>query len=275
MALGTIVVHLANDARHRDRLAFAMDLARQHGAHLVALYVTAPVHMPAAVTGRAASFAFLAEASAIALQKAQALEAETAQLCAAGGLSWEWRTEEEKEHEEAIHHYALLADLLIVGQSESVQDNHLITVERPEQAALKAGCPVLVLPAQGAYAPARRVLVAWKDSPEANRALRESLGVLARAEKVFVLGVDDPETAQAPGRSVVAYLKRHRIDAELRSDFGRDSEAGATILAQARALDCDLVVMGAWGQSRLANLLFGSTTNYMLDHTDRALLMAH
>lgn len=275
MALGTIVVHLANDSRHRDRLSFAMDLARRHGAHLVALYVTAPVHMPAAVTGRGASYAFLAEASDIALQKAKALEAETARLCAASGLSWEWRTEEEQEHEEAIHKYALLADLLIVGQSESVQDNHLVSVERPEEAALKAGCPVLVLPAVGEYAQTRRALVAWKESPEANRALRESLGVLSRAEKVFVLGIDDPETAQAPGTSVIAYLKRHNIEAELRTDFGKESDAGPTILAQARALDCDLVVMGAWGRSRLASLLFGSATAYMLDHADRALLMAH
>jgi nucleotide-binding universal stress UspA family protein len=275
MVLGTIVVHLANDSRHRDRLLFAMDLARQHGAHLVAVYVTAPVHMPAGATGRAASYAFLAEASDIALRKARELEAETTQLCAGSGLSWEWRTEEEREHEEAIHHYALLTDLLIVGQSESVHDSALVTLGRPEEAALKAGCPVLVLPAQGEYARPRRVLVAWKHSRQANLAVRESLAVLKRAEAVYVLAVEDPETAVRPGQEVVDYLQRHGIKAGLRSDFGDAREAGATILAQARTLDCDLVVMGAWGQSRLTDFLFGSTTGYMLDRSDRALLLAH
>src|SRR3546814_17581456 len=90
MAIKTILVHLANDEQHGARLTAGVELARQHGAHLIALYVAAPVHLPAGATGRGASAAFIAEATEIAREKAFAIETETESLCRQAGISWEW-----------------------------------------------------------------------------------------------------------------------------------------------------------------------------------------
>src|SRR3546814_19138175 len=95
MAIKTILVHLANDEQHGARLTAGVELARQHGAHLIALYVAAPVHLPAGATGRGASAAFIAEATEIARERSTAIEAETESLCGQAGTYCDWDYGEE------------------------------------------------------------------------------------------------------------------------------------------------------------------------------------
>ena len=65
MAIKSILVHVANDPRHKDRLNFAVDLCRHVAGHLEVVFPVDPITMPAGAAGRAASNAFLAEARAI------------------------------------------------------------------------------------------------------------------------------------------------------------------------------------------------------------------
>src|SRR3546814_6015508 len=115
MAIKTILVHLANDEQHGARLTAGVELARQHGAHLIALYVAAPVHLPAGATGRGASAAFIAEATEIARERSTAVEAETESLCRQAGISWEWAYGEE-DHLDRILDEVPRADLTNLRQ---------------------------------------------------------------------------------------------------------------------------------------------------------------
>ena len=78
MAIKSILVHVANDPRHSDRLELAVDLCRQVQGHLDVVFTTSPITMPAAATGRAASTVFLAEARDIAMRRVEALQADVA-----------------------------------------------------------------------------------------------------------------------------------------------------------------------------------------------------
>ena len=99
MAIKTVLVHLANDPDWEARLGAGQKLARELSAHLIALYVAHPVHMPAGVEGRGASFAYLAEATARARLKAAEVEAAVRMSCQESGLSWEWAYGEESHLE--------------------------------------------------------------------------------------------------------------------------------------------------------------------------------
>ena len=99
MPIKTILLHMANDDAHAGRMAVAATLAKQFSAHIQALYVATPVSMPAGATGRAASYAFMAEATAIAHENAERIEREVRQ--ALNGLSYDW-TVEEGDHVELL-----------------------------------------------------------------------------------------------------------------------------------------------------------------------------
>ena len=272
-SIATIVVHLATDSRSGDRLDAAVALAQRFGAHLSVVYGTAPVHMPAGITGRGASYAYLAEAHGRAQDRAQELEARVRQRCATL-KSWDWVVDE-SEHTELIARYARLADLAIVGQDESHTLDDLIALEEPERAALLAGCPVLVLPARGGYdVIGKRVLVAWKESREAVRAVREALPFLKLAEAVHVVTVDPPKGVVEPLKGVQAFLARHGIASSPRvvADGG---DVGETLIDQAQTLDCDLIVMGAYGRSKVSEFLFGGATRHILRTAPCAVLTAH
>lgn len=272
-SIATVVVHLAMDSRFRDRLEAAIALAERFGAHLTVVYGTAPVHMPAGITGRGASYAYLAEAHARAQERAKELEAQVRQSCARL-KSWDWVVDE-SEHGALIARYARLADLAVVGQDESHTLDDLVALEEPERAALLAGCPVLVLPARGAYGTiGKRVLVAWKESREAVRALREALPFLKLAETVHVVTVDPPKGVVDPLKDVQAFLSRHGIASTPRV-VADGSDVGETLIDQAQTLDCDLIVMGAYGRSKISEFLFGGATHHILRTAPCAVLTAH
>ena len=105
----------------------------------------------------------------------------------------------------------------------------------PETLALSSGLPVLVLPQEyeGAFDP-QNVLVAWKSSREAVRAVRDNLTLLRDAKRVTVLSVGtSEETGRLPADQVIHFLERHGISAELRKDYG-DNQAGKVVIQHSR-----------------------------------------
>jgi nucleotide-binding universal stress UspA family protein len=125
----------------------------------------------------------------------------------------------------------------------------------------------------------KTVLVAWNSTLEAGSAVRHSLDVLAQAESVHVVLVDPTARPHAmgeePGADVAAFLSRHgvKVTVEALPSGGRDP----AIVLQRHASDigAELIVMGAYGHSRLRERLLGGTTQTMLSHTGTPVLMAH
>ncbi|MER9518879.1 universal stress protein [Mesorhizobium sp. M0614] len=178
---------------------------------------------------------------------------------------------------DAVRARALCNDLTIVGPAllNDINVGPLVI----NGSLFDTGKPVLVVPegAEATLCP-RRVLVGWDSRVEASRSVREALNLLAGAEEVRVALVD-PETTCAgngaePGADIAAYLTRHgaRVSVDLLASAGKSA---ATVLAQ-HAIDtsADMIVMGAYGNRRLRERLFGGVTRSIVGKPSLPLFLA-
>ena len=275
MTIKTILVHLADDERHKTRLEVAMDLARRYQAHVMALFIATPVGTPAEITGRGASLVQIAEATEIAHEKAVPLEAEFRERCKHDRVSGTWLVEE-GDHLELLGRHAHCADLAIVSQTDPGHLEDRMMLQLPDHLTLVAGCPVLVIPHAGEVGHlGRRVVIAWKSTPAAVRAIRGALPFLKEAEKVEILTVGDKGGVSVPAEEVADFLARHRVKAEAHSEPSGEGQIGEAILVHGRAFGADLLVMGAYGHSRLRELILGGATRHVMTHMTTPVLMSH
>lgn len=275
MPIKTILLHMANDDAHASRLAVAAALAKRLSAHIQALYIATPVSMPAGATGRAASYGYMAEATAIAHENADRIEREVRQ--ALDGLSFDW-TVEEGDHVDLLAERASYADLVVVVQSAAVRAGERVSLHHiPDRLPLETPTPVLVLPPkQPAAAPiGRHVLVAWKNSPESARAVRAAMPFLEAADSVTVLSVEPPGQHSNDAANLVDWLHRHGIAARPQSVIASGGEVGDMILSCCGDQGADLLVMGAYGHSRLRELVLGGATRTVLEGLTLPVLLTH
>jgi nucleotide-binding universal stress UspA family protein len=271
----TIVVHVAEDAGLEHRLAAAVALAARHGAHLVGLS-THPfdLHIPAGVRGRGASLSFVREMRQLADAHERTCRGHFDAAIARAGISAEWRRDDH-EPMEALALHSRYADVVIVSQTPPSTLENLLTGERPDHLAMTAAGPTLVLPhAKPAATIGERVVIAWRSGREAARTVRDGLSLWRQAKSVTVLTVGPAEQDHLPGSEIAAFLARHGVKVETRSNYA-DDEPGEIILQIARETGADLVAMGAYGRSRLRELVLGGTTKYMLSRATLPLWLSH
>lgn len=158
-----------------------------------------------------------------------------------------------------------LADLVIVSRSGGLAGD----------VALSSHTPVLALPdGRGLDVPVRRACIAWDGGEQAAAALRAAAPLLASCQMVRVITVSE-KPGGFSGTDALRYLSRHGIHAELQECERKHSteETLASAVAQAHA---ELLIMGAYGKSRMREFLFGGVTAYFLNEADApALLLAH
>jgi nucleotide-binding universal stress UspA family protein len=123
-----------------------------------------------------------------------------------------------------------------------------------------------------------KILVAWKDTREARRAVYDSLPILRRAKAVRVLeiveGEESPKRAEGRVRDIVAWLKAHEVAASklVMTPLRDTSEAIATV---AEDFDADWIVAGAYGHTRVGERIFGGVTRHLLMESRRPALLSH
>lgn len=169
------------------------------------------------------------------------------------------------------------ADLTIVSRPDKADAGSAQAIL--DAALFESGRPVIVTPS--GWRPAalgRHVLVAWKPTREAARALGDADAIIAGAERVSVVTVDAGPSrgyGQQPGADIAAHLAFRGAKVELFNlDSGDRSEAGA-IQDHARVVGADLIVMGGYGRPRLSELIFGGVTREMLKTAIMPVLMSH
>jgi nucleotide-binding universal stress UspA family protein len=133
---------------------------------------------------------------------------------------------------------------------------------------------LLVPPGQHRQGPFQTVLVAWNGSRESARALREGLGFIEQASRTVVLVVDPP-TDGMPCADLKAHLAHHNVVAEVVTAGSEDRPIAEIILEEARRISADLVIMGAYGHTRLREQVFGGATRDMLTTSESPILVAH
>jgi len=280
MSYKTILVHLDASPRCAARTELALALAARHGSHLIGL---APTGLPDVLATMSSAVPDGVELIALSVrflrERADALAfAFEEQMRAAGAVSHEARVVVGEALDIVVRH-ALCADLVVVGQTDRGASPDGVAWDFPQQVVLHAGCPLLAVPHSGDFKTVgRRVLIAWKDTREASRALRDALPLLGAAERVVVVEVADgaapPAASRVALREVQDWLGCHGIAVETRVEAG-GADVGDVLLSRTADFGSDLIVMGAYGHSRMREWVLGGATRHLLDHMTVPTLLSH
>jgi nucleotide-binding universal stress UspA family protein len=168
------------------------------------------------------------------------------------------------------------ADLVIVGRAPSPLD--ICRCLDPGAAVLRVGRPMLVVPPGVDTLQAERILIGWKDSREARRALRDSLPLLHEAKSVAIVEVCDDgmeASARRHVEDVARYLTRHRISVGSAAAAVAKHGIASHMTDLARVEGADLIVTGAYGHSRLGEWIFGGVTRELLASSPVCCLMSN
>ena len=276
MTYKTILVHLNDSRRAEKMLEPAAQLAVRFNAHLIGLNVCSAV--PASPIPMASSS--LGAIVAAERRNSEAIADIFKHMTTGQSYVAEWQLQKVSHLDLAaeVMGRGRAADLIVAGQTDPEWDLSPV-LDFPEHLALESGRPVLIIPYAGRYPTiGRRVVVAWKPARESARAVFDALPLLLGAEIVHILEIkeraDDASTL-APDTSIAAALARHGLKPELRTSIAPEISIGDEILSRAADLDADLLVMGAYGHSRLRELIFGGTTRHIARHMTLPTLLSH
>jgi len=177
------------------------------------------------------------------------------------------------EDDEFVGAYGRLFDLIVLGRPGRAAQNARMP---PLEAALfDSGRPVLIAPPAAPQGLARKILVAWNGSTEQARATAFAMPLLRQADQVTVVTVEGGMTPGPSGEEFARYLRRNDIGAAAIHVAPGGRSTGEAILDQAKSLGCDLLVKGAYTQSRLRQMMFGGATRHILANATLPVLMAH
>jgi nucleotide-binding universal stress UspA family protein len=191
----------------------------------------------------------------------------------AGTLSFGWM-DEAPEGESFVGSYGRVFDLIVMHRSDV---KSIGLYERAIESGLfESGRPVLLSPPSPPPQIATNVLIAWNCSTEQARATALAMPLLENADRVTVLTVTGGAAVPGPSaEQLIRYLQCNGIVAEpMRVELdGRST--GEAILATAQSLGCDLLIKGAYTQSRLRQMIFGGTTQHVLANAALPVLLAN
>jgi len=281
MSYKDLLVVLDAGAPARGRIDVAAALAERFAAHLAGLYPLPIPQRPRELGyfDPAMLDPFFAEARERARDAADEVRERFEHITKLRGVTAEWRLiPEGPEADPAVH--ARYIDLTILGQLDPDRGEAEIIDRRPEQVALASGHPVLVVPYAGRFENVgRRVVVGWSATREAARAVNDAMPLLMAADVVNVLTIDAHEAPRGhgalPGADISLHLARHGVKATIEQTVSGDLSVGDTLLSRAADLGADLLVMGAYGHSRLRELLLGGATRTLLRSMTLPVLMSH
>jgi len=191
------------------------------------------------------------------------------------GIMGEWR-QVEGTTPEILALHGRYADLLVLGQDDPESDSAGLL----EAVVFDSGRPVLAIPFVGSFKTiGKRVLVGWNASREATRALHDALPLIAKAETTTVFlanpkrGLDGH--GEEPGADIARHLARHGMKAEVAKAIADDVPDSALLLNHASDMGADLLVMGAYGHSRLREFILGGMTRSVLREMTVPVLLSH
>lgn len=269
----SILLHVNETAECAGRLHAALDLARAMDAHLTCLQaVNLEIFAPADFYG--------ATMSAIIPQIRQNAERFRAKMeadLANEDVAWEWVVQH-RQAEHALLDYSPICDLLVVGPRDGGEAEDRAS-RMVGDLVMKARTPVLVVPRdQKGFDCNSPAIVAWNGSSESALALRSAVPMLQRASDVYLVTVSEKrerERYDVPPVRGAEYLSRYGIECEMVDIPRSDTPVADALSSVAQARECGLMVMGAYGHSRLAEWLLGGVTRTSLTDPQIPILLAH
>jgi nucleotide-binding universal stress UspA family protein len=190
-----------------------------------------------------------------------------------GATSFGW-LDEAAEGESFVGSYGRVFDITVLGRPDA---NTIGLHNRAIESGLfESGRPILLAPPVTPRQIATNVMVHWNCSTEQARASAFAMPLLHMASQVIVLNVTGGQAVPGPSaEQFLKHLQMNGIPAKLKSVPAGQRSTGEAILAAAKAEGCDLLVKGAFTQSRLRQMIFGGATSHILAHAELPVLMAH
>ncbi|MEM7665702.1 MAG: universal stress protein [Pseudomonadota bacterium] len=269
----SLLLHIDGDDCMEARMQVALDIARATGAHITCLQaVSFEVFAPGDFYGST-----LAAAVPKIKEAAEELREKIETDLSNEDVSWEWRFQYGMAEQRLLEQSAL-HDLIIVGPND-IGEKGGSASRMVGALVLKAPTPVLVVPGHtkrlDVTAP---MLVAWNGSSEACVALRTATPLLSCASTVFLASIAEKSEKQRldfPPIEGAQYLSRYGINAELVEIPREGAKVSDTLFSAAKARDCGMLAMGAYGHSRLSEMLLGGVTRRSLTDPQMPMFLAH
>jgi len=190
-----------------------------------------------------------------------------------GAICYRWLDTAPSGHD-FVGSYGRVFDAIVLARpGDEWQSPSMVTLE---SALFESGRPVLIAPPTSPHSLGTNVLIAWNSSTEQARVTAFAMPLLRLAQRVTICTVEGATVAGPTGEQMARSLKLNGIAVEpitLKPSGKRN--AGETILAKADELGCDLIIKGAYTQSRLRQMIFGGTTRHILANARVPVLMAH
>lgn len=173
----------------------------------------------------------------------------------------------------ALASLARVYDITVVGRPQSGMSGPRMTTL--EAVLFESGRPLLIAPPTAPRSLGERIVISWNCSSESARTVAYAMPLLLKAREVTVLTVEGATSPGPSGKELADCLAVHGIEArEITTESG-SRKPGAAILDEARRLGADLLIKGAYTQSRLRQMIFGGATSHILSNAELPVFMAH
>ena len=277
MTYATVMVTLALNQPNEARLQVAGELAERFEAAIVGV-AAAQFASPLYFTDGAAAQGLIDQEEASIKRRLAELESKFRAAISNRGGHAEWRSAMDFPDRFTLTE-ARCADIIVTG-GRSPAFSDAFSLASPKDLVMQAGRPLLVVPDQVTWLDLRSVLVAWKDTPEARRAVADALPMLRKARDVTIVEIpehdDDRSVVMARVTDVAAWLARHGVTATARVSEAAGTETAAERLEKVAAdVAAGLIVAGAYGHSRFRELILGGVTQYLVAQSARCVLLSH
>lgn len=281
MSISTILVSLNTPNRAETVLHVACEIAHDHEAHLIGMYVVPDVK-PFATFEAYLATDFFEEQQRRFEKCGDKMHRLFNKEASKYSLMTDWlqvQADDQILADEVITNSGQ-ADLVVISQTETWSSALDPEPAFADRLIMASGRPVLVIPSSGEFKTiGKRVIIGWKGTREAARAVHDALPILVKAEKVTLITIDTQDASSSEEistiRQMVEMLRRHGVNAEEQVLVVSDIPAEEALLSEATALGADLIVIGAYGHTRLRELLLGGVTRFLQNHMTVPVLMSH
>jgi nucleotide-binding universal stress UspA family protein len=164
-------------------------------------------------------------------------------------------------------------DLIVAGRAKSANG---LPADFLEQLLIGSGRPVLIAGSAPTPAPTGTIMVCWKETAEAARAVNAAMPFMIRAKRVVIVSIVEDDENVADALSDVAHqLGWNGVRSEIRTIAANGAAVPGLLSSAAQDCGADLVALGAYGRSRMHEILFGSCTQSMIRNDATSVLLMH
>ncbi|MEZ5933137.1 MAG: universal stress protein [Alphaproteobacteria bacterium] len=288
MSVCKIMVPVRGDGKHEALLSHAVALAKRFDGHVDVVHCRprADDMLPFGVVVPASVKEHLAASADLVADSAERELKEVFQAYCSGHdmvlvqddqqppadrLSIAWHEETGKQPA-VVGRLGRLTDVIVLARPDKARNLGYGTLEA---ALYETGRLLLMVPPKPAAEVGQRMAIGWHGSTETSRAIAVAMPLLTAASDVTVIAVNTGQPMPLSGHALVEYLQAHGIQADLRQPKADAHHVGQTLLAEAASAGADSLLIGAYSQNRLRELVMGGVTRHLIDHADLPVFMTH